>query len=91
MGIPGHIDLSLVAFGFSPVPGLRNLGPFRDATVREITKIHTAAGDDVVFQLEIPIPLILLTRVPGPLRPLVARLLARELVKVIRRSPGGTR
>lgn len=91
VGIPGHIDLALGAFGFKPGAALRNLAPFRDATVREITKIHAIAGDDVLFQLEIPIPLILLTRLPAPLRPLVARRMAAELMKVVRRSPAGTR
>jgi hypothetical protein len=28
--------------------------PFTDATVAEITAIHAAGGDDVIFQLEIP-------------------------------------
>lgn len=91
IGIPSHVDLALIAFGFKPVAALGHLAPFRDATVREITKIHDRAGDDVVFQLEIPIPLILLTRVPARLRGVVARVLAAELVKVVRRSPGGTR
>lgn len=91
VGIPGHLDLALAAFGFKPVPALRNLAPFRDATVREITKIHSVAGDQVVFQLEVPIPLILLTRLPGPLQPLVANRLAAELLKPVRRSPGGAR
>jgi hypothetical protein len=91
VGIPGHIDLALVAFGFKPDRGLRNLAPFRDATVREITKIHAIAGDDVVFQLEIPIPLILLSKMAAAVQPLVANRLAAELTKVIRRSPGGAR
>lgn len=91
VGIPSHLDLALIAFGFKPAGALGNLAPFRDATVREITRIHDRAGDDVLFQLEIPIPLILLTRVPAPLRGLVANRLAAELVKAIRRSPGGTR
>lgn len=91
IGIPSHLDLALIAFGFKPAAALANLTPFRDATVREITRIHDRAGDDAVFQLEIPIPLILLTRVPARLRGVVARLLASELIKAVRRSPGGTR
>ncbi|HSJ33628.1 MAG TPA: hypothetical protein VLB85_01050 [Acidimicrobiia bacterium] len=91
IGIPSHVDLALIAFGFKPAAALAHLAPFRDATVREITKIDDRAGDNVVFQLEIPIPLILLTRVPARLRSVVARVLAAELVKVVRRSPGGTR
>lgn len=91
VGIPSHLDLALIAFGFKPTRALTNLAPFRDATVREITRIHDRAGDDVVFQLEIPIPLILLTRVPGPIRGPVAARLAAELIKAIRRSPAGAR
>ena len=91
VGIPGHVDLALVAFGFKPDKALRNLAPFRDATVREITKIHAVGGDDVIFQLEIPIPLILLSKLPPPAQPLVANRLAAELVKVIERSPTGAR
>lgn len=90
VGVPSQIDLGLGAFGFKPV-GLTHLAPFRDANVREITRIHTVAGDDVVFQLEIPIPLILLGRMPERLQPIVANRMAAELVKVVRRSPRGTR
>lgn len=91
VGIPSQIDLALIAFGFKPVAALRHMAPFRDATVREITRIHAVAGDDAIFQLEVPIPLILLGRVPPPIRPVVARRLAAELVKVPRRSPQGAR
>lgn len=91
VGVPSHVDLALIAFGFKPGPGLKNLAPFRDATVREITRIHAVAGDDVVFQLEIPVPLILLGRMPAAVRPVVANRLAAELVKVVRRSPRGAR
>lgn len=91
VGIPSQIDLSLISFGFKPAPGLTQMAPFRDATVREITRIQAVAGDDAVFQLEIPVPLILLARLPAPLRPVVANRLAAELVKVVRRSPPGAR
>ncbi|HEX7097672.1 MAG TPA: hypothetical protein VF377_00410 [Acidimicrobiia bacterium] len=91
VGIPGHLDLALGAFGFKPAAAFRNVAPFRDATVREITLIQATAGDDVVFQLEIPIPLILLTRIPSRVRPLAAGRLAAELLKVVRRTRKGTR
>lgn len=91
VGIPSQLDLALVAFGFKATKGLRNLAPFRDATVREITKIQAIGGDDVVFQIEIPIPVILLSKVPAAAQPTVAKRLASEIIKVVRRSPGGTR
>jgi len=91
VGIPGHLDLALGAFGFKPAAALRNVAPFRDATVREITLIQNTAGDDVVFQMEIPIPLILLTRLPRRSQPLAAGRIAAELLKVVRRTRRGTR
>lgn len=90
VGVPSQIDLALIAFGFKPA-GFTHLAPFRDANVREITRIHSVAGDDVVFQLEIPIPLILLGRMPERLQPIAANRLAAELAKVVRRSPRGAR
>lgn len=91
VGLPSQLDLALAAFGFKPVPALRNVAPFRDATVREITKIQAVAGDEVVFQLEIPIPLILLARLPARIRPLMASRLASELMKIVRRTRRATR
>lgn len=91
VGVPSHVDLALIAFGFKPGPGLRHMAPFRDATVREITRIHAVAGDEAVFQLEIPIPLVLLGRAPSAVRPVLAKRLAAELVKVVRRAPRGAR
>lgn len=91
VGVPSHVDLAMGAFGFKPGPGLRHLAPFRDATVREITRIHAVAEDDAVFQLEIPIPLILLDKAPSATRPVLANRLAAELVKAVRRAPRGAR
>lgn len=91
VGIPGPIDVSFAAFGFNPVLGLRNTRPFEDATVVEVAKINAAAGDEIVYQLEIPIEVEILNRVPKPARGLVAKQLARRILRVIRRSPPGTR
>lgn len=91
VGLPSHLDLALVAFGFKADKALRNLAPFRDATVREITKIYDRAGGDVVFQLEIPIPLILVMRLPKPAQAVAANRLAAELTKMVGRTPPGTR
>jgi hypothetical protein len=91
VGIPGPIDVSFAAFGFNPVLGLRHSRPFEDATVVEIAKIHAAAGDEIVFQLEIPIEVEIVNRIPTPVRGVLAKQLARRILKVIRRSPPGTR
>ncbi len=91
VGIPGHIDLSFISFGFNLPAGLRNLKPFRSASIEAIEAIHAVAGDGVVYQLEVPIELILLTRLPAPIRPLATRFLAREALKVVTGAPEGAR
>lgn len=91
VGIPGPIDVSFAAFGFNPVLGLRHSRPFEDATVVEIAKIHAAAGEEIVFQLEIPIEVEIVNRIPKPMRGPLAKQLARRILRVIRRSPPGTR
>lgn len=91
IGIPGPIDLAFAAFGFNPVDGLRRAGPFERATVTEIEKIKGVAGNEVVFQLEIPIEVELVNRIPPPLRKPGARLLGKKILRVVSDSPEGTR
>jgi hypothetical protein len=91
IGLPGHIDLSFISFGFNLPRGLRNLRPFRKASVEEIERVSGVAGDAVVYQLEVPIELILLTKLPAVLRPLATRFLAREALKLVEDAPEGTR
>ncbi len=91
VGIPGPIDVSFAAFGFNPVLGLRHVRPFEDATVVEIAKIDAVAGNEVVYQLEIPIEVEIVNRIPKPVRDVLAKQLARRILRVIRRSPPGTR
>ena len=91
VGIPGPIDIAFAAFGFNPVLGFRHSGPFEDATVDDITRIHNAAGDEVVFQMEIPIEVEIANRVPAPVRKLGVGWLARRILRLIERAPSGTR
>lgn len=89
VGIPGDFDMALFTLG--PRAAFLNRRPFTDATVEEIRRIHAIAGDDVVFQLEVPAELIFVAQVPGPLQPLAAMFLARGLRNVAKRSPRGAR
>lgn len=91
IGIPGPIDVALAAFGFSPIAGFRNVRPFETATLREIEKVDAVAGDEVVYQLEIPIEVGVTTRIPSPIRGPGARWLARKVLRVVADSPEGTR
>jgi hypothetical protein len=91
VGIPGHFDVAAIAFGFNLPTALRSLGPFRDATIREMAGIWALARSRVVFQLEVPIELIMLTRMPRPARPVAARRFAREILRLVEAAPGGAR
>lgn len=85
VGIPGDLDMALFVLG-STGPLLHRL-PFTVATLREIHAIHARAGDDVVFQLEVPAELVAVARAPRPLQPLAAAYLARGIAALARRSP----
>ena len=89
VGIPGDLDLALFVFG----PGgiLTKRRPFTEATVREITAIQREAGDDVVFQIEVPAELVFVAQMPPPLRPLVAHYMAGGICRLAKQSPSGTR
>jgi hypothetical protein len=89
VGIPGDLDMALFVLG--PVGALRNRRPFTEATIAEIAEIHAEAGSDVVFQIEIPVELVMVARTPPPLRPLVARMMARGVANLVRHAPEGAR
>lgn len=90
VGIPGPIDVAFAAFGFNPVGGLRHSRPFEEATVDHIRRIHDRAGDDVVFQLEIPIEVELAIRLRF-LGPIGLRWLAKRILRPVREAPEGSR
>ena len=89
VGLPGDFDLCLFTLG--PVAAFRRREPFSEATLDEIRRIFAQAGDDVVFQLEIPAELVFVARAPAPLQPLVARLMARGVARLAARAPVGAR
>jgi hypothetical protein len=89
VGVPGDLDMALFVLG--PQGALLRRKPFTDATVAEITAIHAAGGDDVIFQVEIPVELVAVARMPRALQPAIAVLLARGVANLARRSPSGAR
>lgn len=91
VGIPGPLDVAAIAFGFNLPTALRNLAPFRDATIREMAAIWARGGDQVVFQLEVPIELIMLTKMPAAARPAAARRFAREVLRLVEAASRGSR
>lgn len=89
VGLPGDFDLALFTLG--PVGALRHRGAFAEALLREIRAIHERAGDDVVFQLEVPAELVLVARLPGPAQPAAAGYLATGVAELAGAAPEGAR
>jgi hypothetical protein len=89
VGVPGDFDMALFVLG--PLGALRNRRPFTDATIAEIRTIHAEAGSDVVFQIEIPAELVMVARMPPPLRPVAARMMGRGVANLARQAPEGAR
>jgi hypothetical protein len=81
----------MALFVFGPIGVFRHARAFRDATTAQIADVHDAAGDAVVFQLEVPAALIAVVSAPRPLRPLLARLMARLVTKQVAKAPRGSR
>lgn len=89
VGIPSDLDIALFSFG--PAGAFRRRGAFRAALVREISEIAAWAGDDGVFQIECPAELVMIASAPPPLRPALARMLARPLMRLVTAAPPGSR
>lgn len=84
-------DLALVLFTLGPLAALRLRQVFAERLAAEISQIQQAAGSDVLFQVELPGELILVSQLPGPLRAAVARRLAAGVARLAARVPAGTR
>ena len=89
VGVPGDFDMAMFTLG--PASALRHRRPFTEATVREVHEIHAIGGADVVFQIEVPVELVSVARVPARLQPIVARRLAAGITALATAAPAGAR
>jgi len=89
VGIPGDLDMAMFALGRTGPFTHRQ--PFTDAAVREIEDIHRRAGDEVLFQLEVPAEQVFVAMAPWPLRAAVARWTGGGIAELARRAPAGAR
>jgi hypothetical protein len=89
IGIPGDVDLALFTFG--PSGPVRHLRPFTEALAATMHHISKLFGDDALFQIEVPVELVLLARTPSQLRPVLAGLLARRIAALAQGAPEGAR
>lgn len=87
-GVPGDFDLAMFTLG--PAGALRHRRPFTEATLREIRGVARITGPKTLFQIEIPVELVLLAKAPAPARQGLARLLAKSVTGLAAASPEGT-
>jgi hypothetical protein len=88
-GVPGDFDLAMFTLG--PLGALRHRRPFTEATLGEIRDVKAVTGVDTLFQIEVPVELVLLAKAPSPTRPVLARLLARAVTGLAAGTAEGTR
>lgn len=89
VGMAGDFEMALFTLG--PTGPFRHRAAFTEATVAEIDAIHRRAGDEVVFQLEVPAELVFVARMPPPAQPAMAAYLARGLAELVAAAPAGAR
>ena len=87
VGIPSPAGLAYVTFGMNPARAATNLAVFREATIREIAAMHTHTRGEVVFQLELPIELATISRLPLAARKVMATRLASEVLRLVESAP----
>ena len=88
-GVPGDFDLAMFTLG--PARALRHRRAFTEATLTEIHRVGAITGPDTLFQIEVPVELVLLAKAPPALRPALASVLARTVTGLAAAAPVGTR
>jgi hypothetical protein len=88
-GVPGDFDLAMFTLG--PVAAMRNRSPFTEATLNEIHGVSAITGGDVVFQIEVPVELVMVARAPAAGRAAAATLAAKTVTGLAAAAPAGSR
>jgi hypothetical protein len=88
-GVPGDFDLAMFTLG--PTGALRHRRPFTEATLAEIRDVSAITGPQTLFQIEVPVELVLLAKAPRLARPGLAKLLAKSITGLASAAPAGTR
>lgn len=92
VGIPAPIDMAVDVFGFAEAQQDHSLAEaYRVATIREITNIHKAAGDDVIFQIETVVGLVAIAMSPDDKKAETAEQIAGTFAALASGCPKGTR
>jgi hypothetical protein len=87
-GVPGDFDLAMFTLG--PLGALTHRRAFTESTLAEIRDVKAVSGADTLFQIEIPVELVLLAKAPAATRPALAKLLARTVTGLAAGTAAGT-
>lgn len=88
-GVPGDFDLAMFTLG--PAGALRSRRAFTEASLSEIRDVAAVAGPSTLFQIEVPVELVLLAKAPAAARPALAKLLGRGVSALAAGTAEGTR
>ncbi|RJK96398.1 hypothetical protein [Vallicoccus soli] len=88
-GVPG--DLDVAAFALGRTGAVRSRRAFTEATLAEVRDVAALTGPGTLFQVEVPLELVMLAKAPPPVRPALARLLARGVTRLAAATAEGTR
>ena len=89
VGLAGDLDLALFSLG--PAAALPHRRAFTELVVRELRAVRAVAGDDVVFQLELPAESVLVSQLPAAARRVAAARLAGGVRALVQCVPAGSR
>lgn len=89
VGIPGDLDLAMLVFG--PAGPVRHRRPFTEALSIAMYQVHGLLGDQALFQIEVPIQTVVVTRAPAAARPALSGLLGRQIATLAQGAPEGAR
>ena len=89
VGVAGDLDLALFSLG--PAAALPHRRAFTELIIRELRAVRAVAGDDVVFQLELPAESVLVSQLPAAARRVAAARLASGLRALVQCLPAGSR
>jgi hypothetical protein len=84
-------DFDLAMFTLGLRGALRHRQPFTETTLREIHGVRAIAGSETVFQIEVPVQLVLLAKAPSRVRSGLATVLSRSITGLAAAAPSGTR
>lgn len=88
-GVPGDFDLAMFTLG--PAGALAHRRPFTEATLREIRDVQSITASETLFQIEVPVELVMLAKAPPAARQVLAYLLSRAITGLAAATPAGTR